>query len=133
MIGDLGISQPDGVQVVQISATPGFGAPEQVAGKPHKKSDNHSMGKIIGLLFCDWDSGFIILWGPVDQNLQNEITKFKNNNDPFRCDAYNILSGLLKVKQSHCLTPNFLNETGFKVEESGSKFREKKYPPYLLK
>jgi serine/threonine protein kinase len=96
VIADLGISQPDGLGVSQISATPGFGAPEQVAGKAHKKSDNYSTGKVLGFLLSERNSGFYILYEPIDQNLAAEIAKFKNN-DQFRCIFYDIMSGLLKV------------------------------------
>ena len=85
----------------QISATPGFGAPEQMIGKVHKKSDNYSMGKVLGFLLSERNSGFAILYEPVDQNLALEIANFKNSDPEFRCIFCDLLSGLLKVNRPH--------------------------------
>ena len=78
------------------AATPGFGAPEQVGGVIHRKTDNHPMGKILCLGLSNWKIAFTLFCAPFDPaKKQSTIDEIKK--DKFHEFSFNLIEGLLKV------------------------------------
>ena len=49
------------------AGTPGYGAPEQFLGRPHRKSDNYSVGKIGVMTLFPWTSAWNFLAQPIPE------------------------------------------------------------------
>ena len=60
VISDFGIGESTVEQY-----TSGFASPEQFVGRPHEKSYNYSLGRIMVFLFCTWETAWNWLFLPV--------------------------------------------------------------------
>lgn len=52
-------------KAISSSGTPGFGSPEQFIGKVYEKTDNFSLGKLIVMILCRWETAWNLLAQPI--------------------------------------------------------------------
>ena len=91
VITDFGIGGKD-LAVLGKRGTPGFASPEQLVGKPHIKSDNYALGRVMVYLFSEWESAWNMLFQPITDN---EIKAF----NPKKAEQlFTIFSELTKVR-----------------------------------
>ena len=77
-------------QIKGNAGTPGFASPEQMVGPGNQKSDNYSFGKMMVLIFSEWQTAWNILFQPItDSEKQNIIP----NLDPI----FTVITKLLNV------------------------------------
>ena len=77
-------------QETGLAGTPGFASPEQLVGRPHRKSDNISYGRMMTMIFCDWPTSWNTLYRPV--------TEIERNQTGFNRQFLHVVRELLRVR-----------------------------------
>jgi len=81
-------------QIKGNAGTPGFASPEQMVGPGEKKSDNYSFGKIMVMIFSEWQTAWNILFQPItDSEKQNILPNLDLRLQPL----FAVITELLKV------------------------------------
>ena len=86
-------------QIKGNAGTPGFASPEQMVGPGEKKSDNYSFGKIMVMIFSEWQTAWNILFQPItDSEKQNILPNLDLKLQPI----FAVITELLKVRYFFC-------------------------------
>ena len=91
MITDFGISGRENTQMGQ-AGTPGYSSPEQLIGNSDRKSDNYSFGKIMVMIFTEWNTAWDLLFKPI-----SDLDRANLNFDQKRDSLFGVIRGLLNV------------------------------------
>jgi len=78
------------------AGTPGFTSPEQLIQNGTQKSDNYSLGKLMVMLFSEWDTAWNILYQPITELDRNNIYCNLGNE---RLKVFSVILGLLNVSE----------------------------------
>ena len=88
---DFGIGGKDHRQTDQ-AGTPGFTSPEQLVQNGIPKSDNYSLGKLMVMIFTEWNTAWNLLFKPI-----SELDRTNLNFGRERNSLFDVIRGLLNV------------------------------------
>ena len=91
-ITDFGIGGKGDRQTGQ-AGTPGFTSPEQLIGNGIPKSDNYSLGKLMVMIFTEWNTAWNLLFQPISELERNNLN-FGQEWD----SMFGVIRGLLNVR-----------------------------------
>ena len=93
VITDFGIGGQTNKQTGN-AGTPAFASPEQLIGPGDRKSDNYSFGRLMTMIFAEWQTAWNILFQPVtDAEKPNILSNLHFYHQP----VYVVITQLLQV------------------------------------
>jgi len=79
-------------QQTGLAGTPGFASPEQLVGQAHNRSDNYSFGRLMVMIFAEWQPAWNLLFQPITDAERQNI-----NLDPALVDLFYVITRLVQV------------------------------------